>query len=274
MPKYIITHPGQAHRDEFLSIAIAFQAIGPLQVYRREPTEEELEDPNILVLDVGGRHEPRKMNFDHHQRGRSETPECALSLFARFLGLEEVLEFRKWYRPTILMDVLGPFATAKELGLPRFPFELSGPIEGQIIEEFEKAEVIEVGSLMSNLLCMIGDGMVTAAREYAAKVAVLSEMVKVVEIHGLNALVFETSDTEGTQDLRDKKYPDAAVALSWDDRGAGWSLYRFNDHPRVDFSVLEGDPVVAFAHKGGFIAKTRERLELNEVLGLVARAIS
>jgi hypothetical protein len=273
MPKYIVTHPGQAHKDEFLAIALAFQSIGPLQVYRREPTIEELDDPNILVLDVGGRYEPKLMNFDHHQRARGETPECAMSLFAQFLGLEDVLSFRKWYKPTIMLDVLGPFATAKELGLPRFPFELSGPIEGQIMATFEKAEVIDEGSLLASLLLMIGDGMVTSAREYAAKVAVLEKLVTVVEIKGIKALVFETTDTEGTQDLRDRKHPDSAASLSWDDRGNGWSLYRFNDDPRVDFSILEGDPAISFAHKGGFIAKTITRLSLEEALALVARAV-
>ncbi len=56
--------------------------------------------------------------------------------------------------------------------------------------------------------------------------------------------------------------------------GKGWSLYRFNDHPAVDFSVLEGDPAILFAHKGGFIAKTSARLHIDEVLSLVERAIS
>lgn len=273
MPKYIITHPGQAHRDEFLSIAVAFSIHGEMSVYRREPTSEELNDPEVLVLDVGGKHEPELSNFDHHQRGRDEKPECALSLYAQHLGLAETLSIRKWYVPTVQMDVQGPFATAKALGLPRFPFELSGPIEGQLMEAFQEATVVGPGTVLSQVLLLIGTGMVSSAKQFVEKIRVLAEMVKVVEIKGLKALVFETTDITGSQDLRDREYPDAAASLSWDDRGNGWSLYRFNDDPRIDFSVLEGDPAVAFAHKGGFIAKTNERLSLEEAVSLVERAV-
>jgi hypothetical protein len=115
--------------------------------------------------------------------------------------------------------------------------------------------------------------MVSSAKQFVEKIRVLAEMVKVVEIKGLKALVFETTDITGSQDLRDREYPDAAASLSWDDRGAGWSLYRFNDHQSVDFSILESDPAVSFAHKSGFIAKTLVRLTLDEALALVARAV-
>jgi hypothetical protein len=98
-------------------------------------------------------------------------------------------------------------------------------------------------------------------------------LVKVVDVKGVKALVFETTDTTGSQDLRDRDHTDAAVSLSWDERGNGWSLYRFNDDPRIDFSVLEGDSAISFAHKGGFIAKTITRLSLEEALALVARAV-
>lgn len=273
MCKHIVTHPGQAHRDEFLAISVAFSVLGEKPVYRREPTAEELDDPTVLVLDVGGRHEPELLNFDHHQRGRDEKPECALSLYAQHLGLEETLSLRKWYGPTVQMDVQGPFATAKTLGLPRFPFELSGPIEGQLMVAFEKATEVMPGSTLSSVLYLIGTSMVSSAKEFAKKIVALAELVKVVEIKGVKALVFETTDTEGTQDLKDRSHPDAAIALSWDDRGNGWSLYRYNDHQSVDFAVLEGDASVLFAHKGGFIAKTHERLGLDELVALVERAV-
>ena len=273
MTKHIVTHSGQAHRDELLTIGLAFAVEGVVPIYRREPTQEELADPQILVLDVGGKHEPALSNFDHHQRGRDEKPECALSLYAQDKGLEEVLNLQKWYGPLIQMDVRGPFATAKELGLSRFPFELMGPIEGQILMAFQNATEVLPGSIISNVLDLIGTGMLTSAKEYAEKTMLLAEKVKVVEIKGLQALIFETTDTEGSQDIRDRKYPDAAISLAWDDRGNGWTLYRFNDHPAVDFSALEGDTKILFAHKGGFIAKTHERLELDELFALVARAV-
>ena len=272
---HIVTHGGQAHRDEVIACGIAMAIHGPLNIFRRDPTPEELEDEDVLVLDVGGRHEPEKGNFDHHQRGRGEKPECAYSLYAQHVGLADVLALRKWYEVGIQMDVLGPFATAKALGLEKFPFELvSGPIEGQFMCAFEAAEVISPSNLLNQFLLMMGTGMVQSAREYAQKIAELEEMCSTCQVKGQKVLVFPTADIEGSQDVRDRKYPEAAVSLSWDDRGEGWSLYRFNDHPAVDFSVLEGDPAILFAHKGGFIAKTSARLHIDEVLSLVERAIS
>ena len=51
------------------------------------------------------------------------------------------------------------------------------------------------------------------------------------------------------------------VLVSRDNRGPGLALFRREDDPKVDFSVLEGNEAVTFAHKGGFIAKTREGAE-------------
>lgn len=57
----IVTHGGAAHRDEFIAVCIAYARHGAIEaVYRREPTEAEMEDPTCLVLDVGGRMEPEK----------------------------------------------------------------------------------------------------------------------------------------------------------------------------------------------------------------------
>jgi hypothetical protein len=58
-----------------------------------------------------------------------------------------------------------------------------------------------------------------------------------------------------------------------DRRGSGYGLSRFRDDPRFDFTRIEGEPDVHFAHARGFVAKTgasdparlRELLELARV---------
>lgn len=269
---YIVTHPGQAHRDDFLAVAIALALEGNIAVYRREPTPKELEDPAVLVLDVGGRHEPEKNNFDHHQRGRDELPECALSLYLQARGLDEIFKLRPWYRSTILMDATGPGNTAKALELPRFPFELSSPIEGALIEQFEKRT--EFSDDLLDLLWFIGATVLSNAKQAMEDYKSALETVKTVEIKGVLALVWESTIPKQSQAVRDAVYPTAGLSLSHDDRGAGWSLYRFNDCPCVDFSRLEGKPEVSFAHKGGFIAKTHKRFELSEAIALCGEAVS
>jgi len=143
-PKYIVVHPGQAHRDEVIACGIAMALHGPLTIFRRDPTESEMEDPDVLVLDVGGKLEPDKGNFDHHQLPRDAAPACAYTLYAESVGLANVLKLRKWYEIGAMLDSKGPFATAKSLGLEKFPFELTaGPIEGQFMMMFEKETVIQ-----------------------------------------------------------------------------------------------------------------------------------
>ena len=73
MQKYIklITHSGTFHADEILGIATVFEFAGELPVERKlNITDDELENPAILVLDIGKKFDPRKGNFDHHQDGK------------------------------------------------------------------------------------------------------------------------------------------------------------------------------------------------------------
>ena len=67
-------------------------------------------------------------------------------------------------------------------------------------------------------------------------------------------------------------HEEIAVSISKDDRGDGWTLYRYDDDPRVDFSVLAGHPDIVFAHKGGFIAKTKA-ITINEAIEIVRKAL-
>ena len=63
--KTIVTHPGGAHKDDFLACSLLVARHG-VPIFRRDPSEEELADPTIAVVDVGHFHEPEKNNFDHH----------------------------------------------------------------------------------------------------------------------------------------------------------------------------------------------------------------
>ena len=89
----IITHPGGAHKDDFLACSV-FLHDHPVSIFRREPNDSDLLDSSIAVLDVWGHHEPEKFNFDHHQFPREHVPTCALSLVLQYLGIyEDAREF-------------------------------------------------------------------------------------------------------------------------------------------------------------------------------------
>lgn len=60
-----------------------------VEVERRNPTEEELQNPNILVGDVGMEFNPELNNFDHHQ---DKNLGCAFELVGTTGTIEQSLE--------------------------------------------------------------------------------------------------------------------------------------------------------------------------------------
>ena len=58
-----------------------------------------------------------------------------------------------------------------------------------------------------------------------------------------------------------------------DRRGSGYGIGRYEDDPRLDFSQLDGQPDVHFAHKSGFMCKTTatDPERLRELITLAVR---
>ena len=79
----IVSHPGSAHKDDFLSVSVLLATLKQAEVFRREPTEEDLNDPDTYVVDVGLELTPERHNFDHHQ---DRSLPCAFHLVMQHLG--------------------------------------------------------------------------------------------------------------------------------------------------------------------------------------------
>ena len=126
--KYVVTHGGISHMGDLAAVGLAMHVYGHVPCFRRDPTEAELMDPEVVVLDVGRRHNPLLRNFDHHQlAGNSEA--CAFSLLAEHFGYAEVLETHtKWYGSMKVLDQQSPFRWARKNGYKNFPFGLLGLI--------------------------------------------------------------------------------------------------------------------------------------------------
>ena len=92
----IITHPGGAHKDDFLACCVLLtQASVP--IYRRDPSAKDLKDSSVAVVDIGLQHSSKIYNFDHHQLSSEQVPTCALSLVLKDLGLyEDAREYCDW----------------------------------------------------------------------------------------------------------------------------------------------------------------------------------
>lgn len=66
-----ITHNGTMHLDDVMAYAILKKIFPDITLERRVPIKEELDDPNVIVFDIGNEYNKDRMNFDHHQE---ETP--------------------------------------------------------------------------------------------------------------------------------------------------------------------------------------------------------
>ena len=133
-PHQIVTHPGPAHKDDFLACSLLLHH-HQVPTYRREPNEGDLTDASTLVVDVGSRHEPGLGNFDHHQFPADHPPVCALTLVLQHLEIyEDARKFCEWLEPAEHFDTRGPVATAEWMGLSRQHLaQLNSPIDGAIL---------------------------------------------------------------------------------------------------------------------------------------------
>ena len=55
----IVTHPGSAHKDDFLACSLLAHLHG-VPIQRRDPTAEDLADPTICVVDVARSHSSQR----------------------------------------------------------------------------------------------------------------------------------------------------------------------------------------------------------------------
>jgi len=281
----ILTHPGGAHKDEFLASSVLL-ALYPVPILRREPKAADLADLETCVLDVGHEHEPAKSNFDHHQLPRDHTPTCSLSLVLQHLELyEEARRFCDWLEPAEWFDCRGPHATAKWLGISREVVnQLNSPIDITLLRRFAQAESLRPGEPLWEIMRMVGEDLLDYVKTLQARLDFLNRTAEfwtleapegafhVVYVPRTNPLPDEPSmgldafiESQGrSHDIVATVYPDR--------RGSGYGLSRFQDHTRLDFTRIAAAPDVHFAHARGFIAKTSatDRNVLKNLLLLAA----
>ncbi len=261
----IITHPGSAHFDEVtaVSLILAVQAETVFRIERREPAQAELANPDVWVLDIGGRHEPEKHNFDHHQD--IECP-AAFVLVAEYLGLLETMSVMPWWHFKDEVDRFGPGKSSRKYQAGDALVNRN-PVESWLTARFAS----EPGASLP-LLKAFGTNIIKDARILKRQIDFWKTSRRLV-IAGVPAMIGETRESAGLEEFRrlDDNPPDIVISL--DDRDNGWRLFRYDGTP-VDFSLISERPEIAFAHKSGFMAKTKERLTIDELITLVSKAVT
>jgi hypothetical protein len=289
----ILTHPGSAHKDEFLACCVLL-ASAPVPIVRREPTEADLTDPATAVLDVGHRHEPALNNFDHHQLPDDAAPTCALSLVLQHLGLyADARAFCEWLEPAEWFDCRGPNTTARWLGIERdIVFKLYSPLDGTLLRRFAAANRHAPGEPLWEMMRLVGSDLLDYIRNLRARLTFVGQHAQLWPLEELSAVGDQHSAgaplvvfLPRTEPLPEE--PSAGIdrwvteqgldgrvvgIVAPDRRSAGYGLSRHRDHPRFDFTRIKGEPDVHFAHLRGFVAKTTasETARLRELLRIAA----
>lgn len=281
MNEYIVVHPGGVHLDEILSVGLICRAHGVMPVHRREPTEEELASPDVWVVDVGKRHEPDQLNFDHHQFERDAAPECALSLVAKRFGLHELFSARPWYAAQVMIDSKGAFEFAKTLGMSQgIPAPLLSPLDIALHQLWGAGGEGAVDREVVQVATRLAEGLVDEAESFAQELEECRVLTSVRRIQGVPVIVHDGPASNAVSNFLRAEWQETsseviALSVSTDPRPPhGVALYRFDDDTRIDLSRLDGDERIAFAHNLGFIAKTKAPLDDAEIEDLIRRALT
>ncbi len=261
----IITHPGSAHFDEVTAVSLILSVNTDkfFTIERREPTQEELNNPDVWVVDIGDRYEPETRNFDHHQV--SVCP-AAFVLVAEYLGLLELLSVMPWWDFKDSVDRFGPVRSSI-IYHAGDDLVNQNPVETWLTTSFSVDPKASLPMLKS-----FGSHIIKNARRLKRQIDFWKTRPRLV-IAGVPAIIRETVESAGLEEFRrlDKNPPDIVISL--DRRGKGWRLFRYDGTP-VDFSLISDCPEIAFAHKNGFIAKTKERLDIDNLISLVGKAVT
>lgn len=265
----ILTHPGGAHKDDFLAVCV-LASRHPAPVVRRVPTQADLDDPGVAVVDVGGQHDPARNNFDHHHFPRGHPPTCALSLVLEGLGLyDEARRTFDWLEPAEWFDSRGPNKTAAWLGVPRKAIDqLHSPLDQVLLRRFSQQTRLAPDDTLHACMRMIGEGLLEQlqnarrrlafAREHAQRwsIPVGDETIEAAFLPRTDPLADEPSATLGDW-IRAEGLGSTIAAIAYPDRrGTGYGIGRYEDHPKLDFARVQDQPDVHFAHKSGFMCKT------------------
>ena len=261
----IVTHSGGAHKDDFLACCVLLSQAA-VSIERRDPTEAELNDGNIAVVDIGHEHSATLNNFDHHQFPREQVPTCALSLVLQKFGLyEDAREFCDWLEVAEWFDCRGPVNTAEWLGVDRDALaKLNSPIDVTVLRRFASKSEHRPGEPIWELMKMIGEDLVEYITSLRERLDFVAKRAEVWEFGDFKALFMPRTDPLPDEPsaglgryIEQQGLGSEVLAMVYPDRrGEGYGMRRFNDDKRMDFTQLKDEPDVHFTHAQGFIAKT------------------
>jgi hypothetical protein len=183
------------------------------------------------------------------------------------------LEPAEWF------DSRGPNATARWLGVERDVMsKLNSPVDVTVLRRFAKAGRLEPGEPLWEILSYIGQDILDYLRDLRSRLDFISQHAEIWSVDDHEVLFLPRTDPVPEEPsagiaryLESIGKGSSVAALVYPDRrGGGYGLSRHNDNPRYDFTRIEAEPDVHFAHARGFVAKTSaaDPARVRELLGL------
>jgi len=182
---------------------------------------------------------------------------------------EDARHFCDWLEVAEWFDSRGPKKTAEWLGVPRKAIsQLNSPIDMTLLRRFAQSPSHQPGETLYEVMRMVGDDLLAhlhMARERIAFAAAHVERWSIPHAaETIEALFLPRTDpgsdepsTAVAMYIRSKGFGDVIQVIVYPDRrGDGYGIGRYEDHPRFDFSRVQDEPDVHFAHKSGFMCKT------------------
>jgi len=271
----IIAHPGSAHKDDFMTVSVLLATLGDAEVFRREATDEDLNDLNTYVVDVGMEYAPDRNNFDHHQ---DRSLPCAFHLVMQHLGHHEAaMAMFVWYPQMSMMDVRGPYKTAEHLGIdPGIIFASSSPIDGYILSRFSRLDRLSSQDLLYQFMKEMGKdliGMIDHKMKRLERLKLEAKVVPVKHYKAITCAIDNSPKLAMELYMRFLNNDRIVMSITPSNRGEGWELLRLDDHAAVNFLAIAEHPEIRFVHANGFLAKTHTRLPLEQVIEIASLAI-
>tara|TARA_B110000003_G_C16637958_1_gene529074 strand:+ start:1501 stop:2361 length:861 start_codon:yes stop_codon:yes gene_type:complete len=285
--RYIVTHPGGAHKDELLACALLI-ADHPIRIFRRSLSADDLAASDVAVVDIGHCYQPELLNFDHHQFDRGAEPTCSVSLVLQHLGLYQAAQkFCKWLPFTERLDCYGPQATADWLGLNRSQFAaMNSPLDIGLLSLFGQQTELCPGDPLFEIIRSIGAELINFLKLQSSRITYLEQHVQVWDFFvagQVRKVLFlaKSSDQPDRVTAAFSDYIESAnlaqslSALVYpDSRSEGYGLKRFEDASPIYLSAIATEPDVHFVHASGFLAKTSasDSIRIRQLLEIALKA--
>jgi len=233
-----------------------------------------------IVIGLGGRFEPSDctMAFDTPRTHRN----CAsnpLGLILTYLGYYDTASYVwPWLYPLELREAHGPSALVEHLNCGHeVPAKLASPMEAAMLERFlNHASIMEADVLFHEMLSF-GEfliGQLIAAEAIDQWVDSMHAMIQVGDIHVLWIPSIPPAPIEqAVNRLMLRSHPEAACSVIPDQKGTGWTFFRFAfHHAKLDFTRVQRNEV-CFCNQNGSLLKTRDRFNSAEDKDLIANII-